>query len=176
MAKSDTDDQSVTFRIPRALKNKINQRAEMKGVRLSEYLRELLTSVVEDRVCQGERERIKELENQTFLSSKEFMQLLVWMYSKREAQKYNKETDYLDDHIKTLKQVGDHVPVDLSKEFDKVLKSLLSIDRDNSYSTYDFIKGYGEKEKFDFEKLEKFLLSKPIKVPNLPPFPLKKTR
>ncbi|WP_053990085.1 hypothetical protein [Mangrovimonas sp. TPBH4] len=175
MAKSDTDDQSVTFRIPRVLKNEINQRAEMKGVRLSEYLRDLLTSVVEDRVCQAERERIKELENQKFLRSKEFMQLVIWMYSKRVAQKYNKETDYLDDHIKTLKQVGDHVPMALSKEFDKVLKSLLSIDRDSIFSvSYDFIKGSGNKQKFDFEKLEKFLLSKPVKVPNFTPFPLKK--
>ena len=175
MAKGKSEDPIVTLRMPVELKSEIQERAKKKGLTLSMYVREVMTEVVEGTICKVEKDRIKQLEDKEFLRSREFMQLIVWMYTKRQKKEYDKDRDHLDDHIKTLKQVGDYVPKPLSVEFDKVLKSLLSIDRENRYSTYAFIgTGYNPTNEFDFETLEEFLLKRPITVPILPQFPFKK--
>jgi hypothetical protein len=152
------DDTTINFRIPKVLKAKIEEKAEEKNVTTSAYVRDLLESVHNGDYCHHEvvKSRINE-----FLFSKEFMQLMIWIYTKKTDNSKTEHNDELERYIKTLKQVEGHMPNDLVKEFDKVLIDIIKMqDEKNPFVKYSFHSSSTDGRKtFNKDKVEKFLLN-----------------
>src|SRR5690606_35786006 len=135
--------------------------AQQENITSSKYLRNLLEAVHKGSYCH--QENLKS-EREDFLFSKEFLQLIVWMYRKRENNKREVEKCFLERYIKTLKRTENCLPKSLVSEFDKVLKSLLIVRDSVGYDgdVFDFPKSYSSDKKFNYEKLERFLLEENI--------------
>ena len=179
------DGSSLNFRVSNELKAIIVDKAQNKKITTSEYVRDLLESVHNGDYCY--KEQMKEKIN-SFLFSREFMQLLVWIYSKNENREKTEKDAELDRYIKTLKQVDGHMPDGIVNEFDKVLYDIIRV-KTESVELYSFNSYYSvDKKKFNSEKVKEFLLNdlsinmyisvkgmKNIETPNLKgmKFPLK---
>ncbi|MFT7051871.1 MAG: hypothetical protein ACJAZK_002490 [Psychroserpens sp.] len=109
------------------------------------------------------RERLK-LEREEFLFSKEFLQLIVWIYRKCENDKREVEKNDLERYVKTLKRTENYLPESLVREFDEVLNNLLLVRVGMGYDGdhFDFHKSYNDDKKFNDEEVEKFLLNENV--------------
>jgi hypothetical protein len=152
------EDATLNFRIPKVLKDKIITEAEKENITSSKYLRDLLEAVHNGSYCNHERLK---LERENFLFSREFLQLIVWIYRKRENNKREVDKNELEGYIKTLKGTESYLPKSLVHEFDKVLNNLLLVRVGAGYDGdhFDFYKSYNDDKKFNYEKVEKFLLN-----------------
>ena len=150
------DETTINFRISKELKAKIETKAEERNLKTSAYMRDLLESVHNGDYCHKEEVASK---INSFLFSKEFMQLLVWIYTKKEIMKRTEDDAELDRYVRTLKQIDGHLPESLVKEFDKVLSDIIRVQQESSesYSFHWYI--LEDKKKFNRVKVEKFLLS-----------------
>ncbi|MBD0832826.1 hypothetical protein [Aestuariibaculum sediminum] len=151
-------DPSVNLRLSKELKETIQAEAAKRNVTVSKYLRELLELIYSGDYCRYEVLNDK-VEN--FLFSKDFIQLVVWIYSKRYKREKTESSEELDRYIATLKKVHFHVPDHLAREFDKVLQDVMKVRYDESkYTTsfFWFLESGLEKEKFNLKLLEQFLL------------------
>ena len=155
------DDPSINFRVPLSLKNKIEEVAQNRNLTTSGYLRELLERIHDGTYCNEELERRK---RESFLFSKEFMQLVIWIYKKRQDKLVKENKEQLEKYIAVLKKAGDNLTKELNDEFDKVLLNLIEYVKSEprSYSKYDFIDSYDENKKFNFELLEHIFLDNDI--------------
>lgn len=155
------EDATLNFRVSKELKATIVSKAQKENITSSKYLRNLLEAVHNGSYCH--QENLKS-EREDFLFSKEFLQLIVWIYRKRENNKREVEKSSLDRYIMTLKRTDDCLPKSLVSEFDKVLKSLLTVRDSVGYDgdVFDFPKSYSNDKKFNYEKVEKFLLDKNV--------------
>ncbi|WMI64786.1 hypothetical protein RBH94_12025 [Aestuariibaculum sp. YM273] len=150
---------SVNLRLPQELKDTIQTEAAKKNLTVSKYLRELLENIYSGDYCKKEvvGEKVE-----TFLFSQDFMQLIVWMYTKKADKKKTESNEELNRYISTLKKVEGHMPDNLVREFDKILQDIIKVRNDeNKYlpPSYTFIDAYSEKEKFNFNLLQEFLLN-----------------
>ncbi|TXE16601.1 hypothetical protein ES692_12560 [Psychroserpens burtonensis] len=162
--KSITEEEAmINFRLSKVLKETIITEAQKANITSSKYLRNLLEEVHSGNYCL--EEKLKS-ERENFLFSKEFLQLMIWIYRKRENNKREVEKQFLERYIKTLKRTEDYLPNILVYEFDKILKNLLLVRVDTSYdgSYFDFHKAYNEDKKFNFEIVEKFLLDENVLI------------
>jgi len=182
-------DPSINIRLPKELKESVQNEAEKRNVTVSKYLRELLESIYSGDYCRKEVVRDKV---ESFLFSKDFVQLVVWMMSKRTHTEKTETSAELERYISTLKAVHAHVPGDLAREFDKVLLDVIRVrDEEKRYlpPKYTFMDTYSEKEKFNMELLEKFILDdaglknyvfaksyKLVKIPDFKSMQSKKTK
>ena len=159
---------SINLKLSEELKEKVNQKASFKKQTVSKYIRELLVTYFDGTLCKGEIARNATKE---FINSTEFLQLVVWMYSKRKSNDSKETHGEIDAYIKTLKSVERHFPKDLSSEFDKVLLDVLRVKNETSKyaKDYKFVDGYSSSPEFNFELLEKYLLNyeKSIIVPDI---------
>ncbi len=153
-----TSQPSINLKLSEELKEKVNQRASSKQQTVSKYIRELLTTYFDGTLCKSEIARNAKKE---FINSTAFLQLVVWMYSKRKERGFKEKPADLDAYIKTLKNVERHLSKELAVEFDKVLLDVLRVKNETSrYSKdYKFADGYSSSTEFNFELLEKYLLS-----------------
>ncbi|MDO7173907.1 hypothetical protein [Mariniflexile sp. AS56] len=159
---------SINLKLSDDLKEKIKTKAELKQLTISKYIRELLLDYFDGTLCR--REVVKNQENE-FVNSTDFLQLVVWVYSIKRSSKFKEKADDLDNYIKTLKKVDNHLPKYLVVEFDKVLSDVLRVINENTaYSKeYRFANGYSASPEFNFDLLEKYLLTygKRIIVPDM---------
>lgn len=162
---------SINLKLSEDLKEKVNQRAAQKQQTVSKYIRELLSTYFDGTLCRSEIQRHAKKD---FINSTVFLQLVVWMYSKRKTNGFKEKPEELDAYIKTLKNVEQHLPKDLAVEFDKVLFDVLRVKGETlKYSKeYRFADGYSSSPEFNFELFEKYLLNyeKPIALPSFPGF------
>lgn len=162
---SKTPQPSVNLKLSEELKQKINIRANFKNQTVSKYLRELLTNYFDGTLCIGE---IEKNEKKEFINSTEFLQLIVWIYSKQKKSDFKESDKDLDGYIKTLKKVVTYLPEDLVQEFDKILMDILRVKNEESkYSKdYRFVNGYSSSPKFNFQLFEEFIFryEKPVDI------------
>ena len=158
---------SINLKLSEALKEKINHKAHLKQQTVSKYIRELLSTYFDGTLCKGE---IAKNARKEFINSTEFLQLVVWMYSKQKSKDFKEKIEELEGYVKTLKKAEEHLPKGLALEFDKVLFDVLRVKNENlKYSAgYKFTDGYSSTPEFNFELLEKYLLNyeKPMIVPS----------
>ncbi|WP_047544876.1 hypothetical protein [Psychroserpens sp. Hel_I_66] len=155
------EDTTLNFRISKLLKAKIIAKAEKENVTSSKYLRDLLESVHDGSYCDQYKLRS---EREDFLFSREFLQLIVWIYKKRENSKREVEKNSLEGYVKTLKRIDKYLPENLVREFDKVLNNLLFVRVGVGYDGdhFEFHKSYNNDKKFNCDELEKFLLNENV--------------
>jgi hypothetical protein len=152
-------DPSINFRVSIELKNIIEGRAEEKNLTTSKYLRNLLEKVHSGEYCYKEEVRSK---IESFLYSKEFLKLMIWIYRKKETKDLEVEKNELDKYIRTLKRIEEYFPQNVSKEFDKVLKDVLDLRDDNGFgsrSKFEFHTARNDYEKLDLKLVEDFFLN-----------------
>ncbi|WP_223034871.1 hypothetical protein [Hanstruepera marina] len=151
-------DPSINFRLPKELKASIEEKAQEKNQTSSAYLRDLLESVLNGDYCY--KEQVKD-RVESFLYSKEFLQLMIWIYRKKEIGELEIEKNELDRYIKTLKNIDGHLPQKITREFDKVLKDVIDLRDDNSYasrSKFEFHAASREYQKFNLKSVEEYFL------------------
>ena len=151
-------DPSINLRISKVLKQTIQDAAENKNITISKYIRELLEDIYSGDYCKKEVVKSKITH---FLYSKEFMQLMIWIYKKKSDNKIREDDYNLNKYIKTLKQIDGHLPSKLVIEFDKILKDLLFV-KNQSIFSFKRLNSLGtviESEKFNLELVEDFLLN-----------------
>ena len=151
------EDPSINFRVSKTLKDSIEAEALKRNMTTSKYLREVLTRVHEGTYCEEELEKRK---RESFLFSKEFMQLVIWMYRSRSDKKVKENKEQMEHYIAVLKRAGEYFDKALNDEFDKVLANLIQFSKKEprDYSTYGFIDSYDKNEKFNFGVLEQVFL------------------
>ncbi|OMP30106.1 hypothetical protein [Mangrovimonas sp. DI 80] len=156
--KIQNEEESLNFRIPKELKATIVSRAEKRNITVSKYVREVLQQVHDGTYCE---EEFGKFEREDFLFSKEFIQLIIWMYSLRIDRSVKENREQVETYIATLKKVGDHVSDELSAEFDKVLLELLELKKKDTwtYQSYYFSDSGSGSSKFNFSVLESFFLN-----------------
>lgn len=155
------EDTTLNFRIPKELKAKIEKKAEEKNLTTSSYVRDLLESVYNGEYCQSEEYKSK---IKSFLFSKEFLRLIIWINSKRIYDKKTEDIFELESYIRTLKQIEGHLPDNLVKEFDKVLNDILYVRSETGFygERFNFLNSPNDTKKFNLKLVEEFFLNKNI--------------
>ena len=156
--KIKNNEPTINLRLPQKLKDIIIEKAEEKNITKSAYLRDLLEKVHSGEYCYKEDVRSK---MESFLYSKEFLQLMIWIYRKKEIRELEIEKNELDRYIKTLKNIDGHLPQKITREFDKVLKDVIDLRDDNSYasrSKFEFHVASREYQKINLNSVEEYFL------------------
>ena len=150
------EDPSINFRLSEELKNKISELAQTENKTTSNYLRDHLESFVDGTLFEKELNLDRKRE---FIFSEEFMQLIVWMYSKRSNKECIEEVFELEDYINTLKKVNHEFPYGIRIDFEKVLLDVLRVKNDRSMiKKFTFTKKLNEELGFDFKRFENYIL------------------
>ncbi len=155
--KIKNDDVSVNFRVDKTLNAKILESAAEENKTLSKYLRDLLE---EHHDLSSQKPGGFRSETERFLFSKEFLQFVFWIYSKR-MDEARKEGDKIDGYIKLIKRADGILPEEIVRELDKVLVDLFRIKAGSGYDArvYKFPDSYDGDKKLNYKKLEEFFLS-----------------
>jgi hypothetical protein len=156
--KIKNEDPSINFRVPELLKIDILREAAFLNKTVSTYLRDLLTEYLDGSLY---RDEIAFYERNEFINNTEFIQLVIWMYSKRNNKKCTSTPAQLDDYIKTLKKIDGNLPDEFVSEFDKVLEDVLRVKKETSdyKKEYKFCQSSHFSPGFDYGKLEDYLLN-----------------
>jgi len=150
------EDPSINFRLPIELKVRILKDADFHDQTVSNYLRDHMQSFLSGELYE---EEIAEYEDQSFIKSIDFLQLVVWLYKKRNEREYTPEdTLKQDNYISILKAISNNLPKELVDEFDKVLFDVIKVKKGNGAKSYKFCKS-GSDDEFSYKKLEDYLLS-----------------
>lgn len=159
---------SINLKLSDDLKEKIKSKADAKQQTVSQYMRQLLSNYYDGSLCKNE---IAKNELKEFINSTDFLQLVVWIYSKKQSNKYKEGDKNIVNYIRTLKKVEEHLPTNLVTEFDKVLSDIIRSTNTKSIVSkdYTFANGYHSTPEFNFKILEKYLLNfgNPIVVPSM---------
>lgn len=150
-------DPSINFRLPKELKASIEEKAQEKNQTSSAYLRDLLESVFNGDYCY--KEQVKD-RIESVIYSKDFLQLMVWIYRKRENRKQEVTDQELNRYIRALKKLDGHLPQNITDEFDKVLNDILIVKTEQAkyFKEFKFHSTYEKNKQFNLELVEKFLL------------------
>jgi hypothetical protein len=153
------EDPSINFRLPKELRVRILKEADFHNMTVSEYLRDHMETFLNGDLY---REELEYYENNAFINSTEFLQLVVWMYQKRKDNVYSElDKQFQNRYIETIKKIQDNLPLDLKDEFEKILFDLMRVKREDAYR-YRFAQySVLDKTNFDFKKLEDYLLTIP---------------
>jgi len=160
--KIKNEDPSINFRLPEELKLQIYKEASLMNKTVSNFLRDHLLEFMNGSLYEKE---IAEYKSNSFINSTEFLQLVVWIYKKRNDNKHKIEDSIKqDDYITTIKSIGEQLPWELVEEFDKVLLDLMKVKKEEgSHKNYTFCRsGYLYENGFNYGKLETYLLKTEI--------------
>ena len=149
---------SINFKLSQELKHIIEEKAVEKNVTISSYVRDLLESVHSGEYCQ--KEDIKS-EINSFLFSKEFLQLMIWIYSKKQNNALIETPNQMEGYLKTLKRLDGFLPNELVMEFDKVMTNIIKKRTEgySNYTTFEFHRYSIENiNTFNLKAVESFLL------------------
>ena len=151
------DDISINFRIPKELRAKVANEAELLNVTISNYLRNHLVDFYSGKLFEEKSLFDHSLE---LINSTEFLQLVVWVFSKRNNEICTSTNDQLNGYIRTIKKLDSNLPRDLVVEFDKVLMDLIKVQGEKTaFRSFKFCKNNYDTSLFDYDKLENFLLN-----------------
>jgi hypothetical protein len=78
------EESTLNFRVPNELKLKVVAKANEQNITVSNYLRQVLEDAHDGTL---QRKVENEKQQPTFLSSIEFLKLIVWIYQKKENNK-----------------------------------------------------------------------------------------
>lgn len=152
--KLKKEDPSINFRLPQELREKVLQKAAIENKTVSNYLRDHLESFLSGKLIE---DAIAPYVRHKFINSNEFLQLVVWMYQKKENPRISDYDKLIQkEYIETLKKVSQYLPKDLADEFEKVLYDVIYSIQENRYSYKIFNSDYSSIN-FDFEKLENYI-------------------
>ena len=106
------EDPSINLRLPQDLKDQLNEIAIKKNQTVSKFVRNLLGEYLSGELYD---EEISFYKQHHFITSLEFIQLVIWIYGKRNSDEYLKEEEsILPNIINTLKKDSivncSHVP------------------------------------------------------------------
>lgn len=150
------EDPSINFRLPKELRDQVAKEAELLNVTVSNYLRNHLDDFYSGKLFKKE---IVFDHRYELINSNEFLQLVVWVFSKRKNEKCIATNDQLNCYIRTIKKLEGILPDSLVIEFDKVLMDLIRVQGDtSSYRVFKFCGQSYTTAGFDYEKLESFIL------------------
>lgn len=155
------EDPSINFRLPKELRTRILKEADFHNMTVSEYLRQHMETYLNGDLY---REKLEYYENNAFINSTEFLQLVVWMCKKRKEEDFDElDKKHQDKYINTIMKISDNLPKNLKDEFEKVLVDLIRVKNDTSYyNTYKFADfSRSDSTYFNFKKLEEYLLNIP---------------
>lgn len=157
--KLENSDPSINFRLPDELKLMVEQAATKERITVSKYLRGLVAGVMDGSFCE---EAVMTIERNNFLSSMEFLKLVVWIYAKKESNKFDESAEEMDGYIRTLKRVDDHLPRAICSEFEKVLLDILNVRAESNRVSYEldfkFCRNHYNGQMFDYGKWEEYIL------------------
>ncbi|WP_282124715.1 ribbon-helix-helix protein, CopG family [Algibacter mikhailovii] len=162
--KIDNRDPSINFRLPKELKNQLEELAYGKNQTTSKFIRILLEHYLTGELY---KDAVDFYKRHHFITSLEFIQLLIWIYEKRKSNDYlESDEEILPGIISTLKRTDMHLPKDLAMEFDKVLFDIMRSQNEQSkYSkSYVFFDHYHDHQNFNLKKVEDYL--KNFKIPD----------
>lgn len=155
--KIDNRDPSINLRLPKPLKEELQEKAHKRNQTVSMFVRALIENYLSGELCKEQESFYK---RHHFVTSLEFIQLLVWIYKKRESKKYIKsDEEVIPNLLYTLKQTEMYLPKDIAQEFDKVLFDILKNQKmasDNS-KNYGFSLSRSNNSGFDYVKFEDYL-------------------
>jgi len=102
------EDPSINFRLPKELKIQIQEAAISKNQTTSIFLRDHMESFLSGELI--ENELAKNVED-TFMNSTEFLQLVVWIFIKRNENEYVEgDRIWQDKYISTIKSIDNQLP------------------------------------------------------------------
>ena len=150
------EDPSLNFRLPKELRAPVAKEAALLNVTVSNYLRNHLVDFYSGKLFEKE---IGFDHSHELINSNEFLQLVVWVFSKRKNEKCKSTNDQLNRYIRTIKKLEGILPDSLVIEFDKVLMDLIRVQGDtSSFRVFKFCGQSYTTPGFDYEKLESFIL------------------
>jgi hypothetical protein len=156
------EDPSINFRIPEPLKREIHKRAALENKTVSNYLRDHLSEYMDGSLFEKE---VSHFQNHDFINSTEFLQLIVWMYTKREDKNCTSDNDQLDGYLATIMNMSMNLPKYLVAESEKVLYDILRVKNEDKKEEdiifkkkFTFSKKSNIKSGFNYERLEQYLL------------------
>lgn len=154
--RTEKEDLSINFKLSKELKSKIIDLAKKDGKTISNYLRGHFENFIDGSLFEEEFTFDQE---QKFMFSEEFMQLIIWMYSKRK-QKECEETEFeLNGYIDTLKKINYEFPYSIKKDFEKVLQDVLKVRNETGLiKKFTFSKKEEDELSFSFKRFENYLL------------------
>ncbi|WP_111710344.1 hypothetical protein [Lutibacter citreus] len=160
------EDPSINFRLSPEMKKWVINEAISKNVTVSNYLRNHLEKFIDGTLYDEFNQSDDHL---PFLKSIEFLQLITFVFSKRENSKCTSTQEQLSEYIKTIKQMSNEdLPSKIISEFDKVLMDLIKVKNENkklSYVHFEFCKTSYLDTSFKYKLLEKYLLNEVKAIP-----------
>lgn len=157
--KTIIEDASINFRLSPELKEWITNEAKKENKSISNYLRDHFESYKKGDLYTEEVDYYK---NTSFINSTSFLQLIAFVFSKRNNESCTASTKQMNDYISTIKQLpNENIPEDIITEFDKVLMDLIRVKNTGSaiiMTTFQFCKSSFTEPGFNYDLLEKYLL------------------
>jgi hypothetical protein len=153
------EDPSINFKLPQELRAQVEKEAKLANSTVSNYLRNHLADFYSGNLYDN---KFSFNLSHDVINSAEFLQLLVWIFSKRRNEKCIATNDQLNRYIRTIKKLEGILPDSLVIEFDKVLMDLIRVQSDTSSSRVFIFCGQSTAPRFDYEKLENFVLNEMI--------------
>lgn len=176
----------ITIRISDSLRTKLSEKSEAENTSVSEVARTILENYFSSNPSLEEQSNINEtaktiqevarvnqidantnIKEENVAFSREFYQMLIWMYDQKESKELKLSNDELYSFKDTVSklQFSSGVPSELKKEFDKVYVDLVRILNSsyNSNITPDFAYNYGSNS-FNFQMLNNFLFPEKVTV------------
>lgn len=144
---------SINFKLPQELKDKIKELAQGQNKTASKYIRDHFESYINGSLLEDE---LNIVDDKKFIFSEEFMQLIVWMYSKRVNEVCVEERFELSRYVDVLKKIDNKFPYEIEQDFDKVLQDVIRVKNDRSaVKKFNFINvGLG----LNFKRWENYIL------------------
>lgn len=167
--KINNDDPSINFKLPEELKNWVTEQAENQNKTISNYLRNHIEEFRDGRLYEQE---ISYYQNTSFVESIDFLQLVTWVFSKKEKRTCVASREQLTRYIETIKRIGTNLPVGIKNEFDKVLVDLIKVRSEEGelYRRFDFSDYSSSGRSFDYDLFREYLLNtlKPYCIVEVP--------
>lgn len=156
--KTSVSVSSVNLKLSQELKNQIKKQAEENNQTVSKFIRELLIEYLDGTLYDNE---LAFYRGKEYINSTEFLQLVVWMYTKKNEQNCTSTESQLNSYISTLKKTEHNLPKDLVKEFDKVLLDTMRVINEESSANkyFKFSDALSYSPTFDFIKFEDYILN-----------------
>ena len=101
--KIENDSPSINFKLPEDLKQRIRKEASDANKTVSNYLREHFEEFMDGSLYEKE---MVTYDKETFINSTAFIQLIVWMYSKRSNNNCESSRTQLNGYVSTLKKIN----------------------------------------------------------------------
>ena len=151
---------SINFKLSKELKQWLTEQASDENLTVSNFLRQNLTSLMDGDSILEDKDAYHE---GILIGSQSFLNLMVWMYTKRVENKCKIDNEKLGEYIDTLKKIRNVFPKDIEIEFEKVLMDTLKVRSKKSEfeRVFKFSRLYlssRDHNTVNFERIEHYLL------------------